>query len=100
KVRHRLATDLEDRCDLAVEVAGVVSAGPRLSLLRPPVLSTVVFRPAHADSDAVAELSARTGLVRVRAEGAEGLKLAVSDRVEDLRLLEVCSLSAMSTHSD
>ncbi|GAB3877741.1 hypothetical protein GCM10029964_027320 [Kibdelosporangium lantanae] len=95
-----MARELEDRCDLAVEMAGEISARPRLRLLQRPVLSTVVFRPALAGDDVVADLARRTGLEQVQAQGAEWLKLVVADRTEHLRLLELCSLSAMSTHSE
>lgn len=95
-----LAGELEARCDLAVDVAAEISARPRLRLLQRPVLSTVVFRPALAGADVVADLARRTGLELVRAQGTDWLKLVVSDRAEHLRLLELCSLSAMSTHSE
>jgi len=98
--RELLAGELEDRCDLAADVAAEISARPRLRLLQPPVLSTVVFRPALAGDDVVANLARRTGLEHVKAQGAGWLKLDVSDRAEHLRLLELCSLSAMSTHSE
>jgi L-2,4-diaminobutyrate decarboxylase len=97
---RQLGAELADRCDLAVDVAAEISARSRLRLLQPPVLSTVVFRPALAGDDVVADLAQRTGLALVRAQGADWLKLVVSDRAEHLRLLELCSLSAMSTHSE
>ncbi|TCO52406.1 pyridoxal-dependent decarboxylase [Actinocrispum wychmicini] len=96
--RHRLAADLEDRCDLAAEVADEIAARPRLRLLARPELSTVVFRPAGADDATVAELCRGlpgfTGLGRVNVAGRTWLRLAVSDRAEHLRLLDLCSLSA------
>jgi hypothetical protein len=60
----------------------------------------VVFRPALAGDDVVADLARRTGLEYVQVLGSGWLKLVVSDRAEHLRLLELCSLSAMSTHSE
>ena len=90
---RRLADELEDRCDLAVEVADAIRARPWLRLYAPPVLSTVVFRPTVGG---VPDLARRTGLELVHG----WLKLVVSDRAEHLRLLELCSLSAMGTHSE
>lgn len=97
--RHRLAAELEDRCDLAAEIADEIASRPRLRLLARPALSTVVFRPSGAGDDAVAELHARAqsgfpGLSRVNVASQTWLRLAVSDRAEHLRLLDLCSLSA------
>jgi L-2,4-diaminobutyrate decarboxylase len=102
--RHRLAADLEDRCDLASELADEICARPLLRLWDRPVLSTVVFRPGQADDDAVADLhrqlASSPGLGRTSVDGRIWLKLAVSDRVEHLRLLELCSLSATGIRSE
>ncbi|WP_405919311.1 pyridoxal phosphate-dependent decarboxylase family protein [Streptomyces longwoodensis] len=72
---------LVDRvCALAEEFAGQVAARPGLDLYAPPVISTVLFRPARATDDAVAAVrrtllaDGRAVLGRARADGRLWLK--------------------------
>ncbi|MFF8928503.1 pyridoxal phosphate-dependent decarboxylase family protein [Streptomyces longwoodensis] len=72
---------LVDRvCALAEEFAGQVAARPALDLCAPPVISTVLFRPARATDDAVAAVrrtllaDGRAVLGRARHDGRLWLK--------------------------
>uniref|UniRef100_UPI001F3E55D1 pyridoxal phosphate-dependent decarboxylase family protein n=1 Tax=Streptomyces albidus (ex Kaewkla and Franco 2022) TaxID=722709 RepID=UPI001F3E55D1 len=57
--RAGLAALVEQTCDVAVRLAELVDADPRFELFGMPELSTVLFRPAGAGADAVAEIRRR-----------------------------------------
>lgn len=57
--RAGLAALVEQTCDVAVRLAELVDADPRFELFGIPELSTVLFRPAGAGADAVAEIRRR-----------------------------------------
>ncbi|MFI9821254.1 pyridoxal phosphate-dependent decarboxylase family protein [Streptomyces sp. NPDC052013] len=57
--RTGLGTLVDQVCDLAQQLAGLVDSDPRLDLHDRPAISTVLFRPAHATDPAVAALRRR-----------------------------------------
>lgn len=78
--REGMATLVDAVCDLAADLAGRIDRHPGLTLHAPPVISTVLFRPAGADDEQVAELrrrlvrEGRAVLGRARAGGRLWLK--------------------------
>ncbi|MET9445198.1 aminotransferase class V-fold PLP-dependent enzyme [Streptomyces sp. NPDC006610] len=78
--RRGLGALVDQVCDHAQHLADLVAAGPGLELHARPTLSTVLFRPAHADDTTVAAIRRRllhTGdavLGRARADGRLWLK--------------------------
>jgi L-2,4-diaminobutyrate decarboxylase len=94
--REGMATLVDAVCDLAAGLADRIEAHPGLTLHAPPVISTVLFRPAGADDEQVAELRrrlARDGravLGRARAGGRLWLKATLLNpylRPDDLDAL-------------
>ena len=57
--RSGLASLVEGTCGVALRLAELVAGDPRFELFGVPELSTVLFRPAGADSAAVAEVRRR-----------------------------------------
>ncbi|MDQ0683119.1 L-2,4-diaminobutyrate decarboxylase [Streptomyces achromogenes] len=93
---------LVDRvCDHARQLADLITAHPGLELHAPPTLSTVLFRPAHATDNAVADIRRRllihghAVLGRARLDGRLWLKTTLlnphtrpADLTALLRLVE------------
>ncbi|MDT0344695.1 pyridoxal phosphate-dependent decarboxylase family protein [Streptomyces litchfieldiae] len=73
-----LAALVDATCAAAAELAALIEAEPRLSLHSRPTISTVLFRPADATDEEVADIrrrlltEGRAVLGRARARGADG----------------------------
>ncbi|MGW6903950.1 pyridoxal phosphate-dependent decarboxylase family protein [Streptomyces sp. NPDC054940] len=94
--RTGLGRLVDQVCDRAREFAALVHGHPGFELYAPPTISTVLFRPAHADDDAVAAVrrrlltDGRAVLGRARIEGRLWLKathLNPHTRPDDLAAL-------------
>ncbi|MFE1440619.1 pyridoxal phosphate-dependent decarboxylase family protein [Streptomyces sp. NPDC058739] len=94
--RAGLGALVDQVCDRAQEFADLVAAHPAFELYDRPVISTVLFRPAHATDEAVAAVrrglltDGRAVLGRARAEGRVWLKATLLNphtRSEDLAAL-------------
>ncbi|ONI79475.1 hypothetical protein ALI144C_27145 [Actinosynnema sp. ALI-1.44] len=88
----------ERRCDMASAVAEAVVARPGLTLWEQPALATVVFRPADAPDEVVADL-AGGGLEATTVDGRTWLRITVTDRPlrDYLALLEMDHVKVMRT---
>ncbi|MGW4196973.1 pyridoxal phosphate-dependent decarboxylase family protein [Streptomyces sp. NPDC005004] len=81
--RTGLAELVDQVCARAEEFAALVRDHPRFELYRPPGISTVLFRPAHAPDDTVAAVrrtllhQGRAVLGRARADGRLWLKVTL-----------------------
>jgi L-2,4-diaminobutyrate decarboxylase len=106
--RHRFARDFEDRCDLAGELADAICERRNLRLWHRPALSTVVFRPARASDASVVQTHGRlvasgSAVDLTTVDGLEWLKLAVTERLEYLPLLDLVGSAVTvgdGSHSD
>lgn len=94
--RSGLGGLVEQVCDRAREFADLVHGHPGFELYDPPTISTVLFRPAHADDDAVAAVrrrlltDGRAVLGRARIDGRLWLKTTLLNphtRPDDLAAL-------------
>ncbi|MFE6618512.1 pyridoxal phosphate-dependent decarboxylase family protein [Streptomyces sp. NPDC057740] len=94
--RSGLGGLVEQVCDRAREFAALVHGHPGFELYDPPTISTVLFRPAHADDDAVAAVrrmlltDGRAVLGRARIDGRLWLKTTLLNphtRPDDLAAL-------------
>ncbi len=94
--REGVAALVDAVCDLAADLAARVDRHPDLTLHSPPVISTVLFRPADASDDEVAALrrrlmhEGRAVLGRARADGRLWLKATLLNphlRTDDLDAL-------------
>jgi L-2,4-diaminobutyrate decarboxylase len=104
--RHRLARDFEDRCDLAAELADEICERRSLRLWQRPALSTVVFRPARASSVVQVHgqlVASGFAVDMTNVDGLEWLKLAVTEHLEYLPLLDLAGSAVTvgdGSHSD
>lgn len=94
--RSGLGGLVEQVCDRAREFADLVHGHPGFELYDPPTISTVLFRPAHADDDAIAAVrrrlltDGRAVLGRARIDGRLWLKTTLLNphtRPDDLAAL-------------
>ncbi|KUO04051.1 pyridoxal phosphate-dependent decarboxylase family protein [Streptomyces caeruleatus] len=94
--RSGLGGLVEQVCDRARDFADLVHGHPGFELYDPPTISTVLFRPAHADDDAVAAVrrmlltDGRAVLGRARTDGRLWLKTTLLNphtRPDDLAAL-------------
>ncbi|WP_051836390.1 pyridoxal phosphate-dependent decarboxylase family protein [Streptomyces sp. NRRL F-2580] len=78
--RDGLARLIDRTCELAHDLAGLLDAHPGFELHSAPTITTVLFRPTHADDDQLATLrrtllhEGRAVLGRTRADGRLWLK--------------------------
>ncbi|MGW0942122.1 pyridoxal phosphate-dependent decarboxylase family protein [Streptomyces sp. NPDC002623] len=94
--RTGLAALIDQVCEKAQEFAALITAHPHLLLHSPPTISTVLFRPAAATDDTVADIRRRlltdghAVLGRARLDGRLWLKTTLLNphtRTEDLTAL-------------
>jgi L-2,4-diaminobutyrate decarboxylase len=87
--RSQIGPSAEHRCEIAAEIAAEVRARPWLRLWAEPALATVVFRPAGAADDLVADLAV-DGLELTTVDSEVWLRITVTGRhtlADYLRLL-------------
>nr|WP_052477869.1 pyridoxal-dependent decarboxylase [Kibdelosporangium sp. MJ126-NF4]CEL14591.1 Glutamate decarboxylase, eukaryotic type [Kibdelosporangium sp. MJ126-NF4]CTQ96781.1 Glutamate decarboxylase, eukaryotic type (EC 4.1.1.15) [Kibdelosporangium sp. MJ126-NF4] len=96
--RSDIGPAAERRCDMAAALADAVTARPGLRLWDRPTLATVVFRPAGAADETVADL-AKNGLEVTTVDGQLWLRITVGDRPlrDYLALLELDHVKVMGT---
>ncbi|MFE1410774.1 pyridoxal phosphate-dependent decarboxylase family protein [Streptomyces sp. NPDC058746] len=103
--RDGLADLIDHTCALAHQLAERLDAHPRFELHAPPTISTVLFRPAHATDEDVAELrrtllhQGRAVLGRTHADGRLWLKATLLNPHTTARDLDtLITLLEGSTH--
>ncbi|RSM76960.1 hypothetical protein DMH04_35510 [Kibdelosporangium aridum] len=96
--RSDIGPAAERRCDMASAVADAVLARSSLRLWDRPTLATVVFRPAGATDEMVADL-AGDGREVTTVDGERWLRITITDRPlpDYLALLEVDHVRLMGT---